>query len=51
MTIHSEESARDQCSPRRWGSGGLGWISLGGTAAHIALMYDFLVEKKEMDQQ
>jgi chromate transporter len=25
----------------------LGWVSFGGTAAHIAIMHDFLVEKKK----
>ncbi|MGY0036534.1 chromate transporter [Pedobacter sp. NJ-S-72] len=25
----------------------LGWISFGGTAGHIALMHDFLVDKKK----
>ncbi|WP_205780584.1 chromate transporter [Mucilaginibacter limnophilus] len=25
----------------------LGWISFGGTAGHIALMHDFIVEKKK----
>jgi len=51
MTIHSEESARPMFAEAVGFWWKLGWISLGGTAAHIALMYDFLVEKKEMDQQ
>lgn len=28
----------------------LGWISFGGPAGQIAIMHEFLVDKKKMDQ-